>query len=225
MDVNVNPTYPLFPVFSFISFFLVLIPLPWHIQAWNIGTCAYIIWASVGCLLEFINSVVWRNNTLNLAPVWCDISSKILLGAGVGIPAAGLCISRRLYIISAIKSTVTTHQDKRRAVIIDSWIAFGTPILVMALHYVVQGHRFDILEDVGCYPSYLRYAFGLLPRVHVAHSPRLHLVCILGFDIARLLQAPIGVLSISVDPQLIEHEPIRSFDDAGRYRNAIHNSY
>lgn len=73
MDVNVNPTYPLFSVFAFFSFFLVLIPLPLHIQAWNVGTCAYIVWVSVACLLEFINSVIWRNNTLNLAPVWCDI--------------------------------------------------------------------------------------------------------------------------------------------------------
>lgn len=77
MDVNVNPTYPLFPVFAFFSFFLVLIPLPLHIQAWNVGTCAYIIWVSVACLLEFINSVVWRNNALNLAPVWCDICVSI----------------------------------------------------------------------------------------------------------------------------------------------------
>ncbi|KAF9221756.1 STE3-domain-containing protein [Gyrodon lividus] len=153
MSLNVNPTYPLFPVSSFLGFFLVLIPLPWHFEAWNAGTCAYIIWASLGCLLEFVNSVVWRNNALNIAPVWCDISSKVLLGAGIGIPAAGLCISRRLYMIAVIKSTVVTRQDKRRAVIIDLCIAFGLPMIVMTLHYVVQGHRFDILQDVGCYPS------------------------------------------------------------------------
>ncbi|KAG8215490.1 putative pheromone receptor STE3.4 [Butyriboletus roseoflavus] len=124
MDVNVNPTCPLFSVFAFISFFLVLIPLPWHIQAWNVGTRACIIWASVACLLEFINSVIWRNSALNLAPVWCDISSKILLGASMGIPAAR-----------------TLHQQtaKRRAMILDSCIAFGIPIIAMALHYVVQG--------------------------------------------------------------------------------------
>lgn len=79
MDVNVNPTYPLFSVFALLSFFFVLIPLPWHIQAWNVGTCAYIIWASVACLFEFINSIIWRNNALNLAPVWCDICIYIQL--------------------------------------------------------------------------------------------------------------------------------------------------
>ncbi|KAG9310936.1 putative fungal pheromone GPCR, STE3-type [Chiua virens] len=153
MDVNVNPAYPLFPVFAFMGFVLVLIPLPWHIQIRNVGTCAYIFWASVACLFQFINSVVWRNNALNLAPVWCDITSKFCLGAGVGIPAAGLCLSRQLYAISTIQTTSVTKQDKCRAVVIDSCIAFGIPILVMALHYVVQGHRFDILEDIGCYPA------------------------------------------------------------------------
>lgn len=72
-----DPTYPLFPVFAFFAFFLILTPLPWHVQAWNVGTCAYIIWASVACLFEFINSLVWRNSTLNLAPVWCDICTSI----------------------------------------------------------------------------------------------------------------------------------------------------
>jgi hypothetical protein len=72
-----NPTYPLFPVFALCGSLLVLIPLPWHVQAWNVGTCAYIIWASVACLFEFINSLVWNGNILNPAPVWCDICTSL----------------------------------------------------------------------------------------------------------------------------------------------------
>lgn len=55
-------------------------------------------------------------------------------------------------------------------VIIDLCIAVGAPLIIMALRmslyfaiyffnflvilpdYVVQGHRFNILEDIGCYP-------------------------------------------------------------------------
>ncbi|KIN98849.1 hypothetical protein M404DRAFT_156674 [Pisolithus tinctorius Marx 270] len=151
--MNVNPTYPLFPIFSFVGFIAVLIPLPWHLQAWNSGTCMYIAWTALACLLQFVNSVTWRNNALNLAPVWCDISTKLFIGASVGIPAAGLCISRRLYKIAVIKSVTVTRDDKRRAVMVDLSITIGLPVMVMALHYVVQGHRFDILEDVGCWPS------------------------------------------------------------------------
>ncbi|KAL4061746.1 pheromone A receptor-domain-containing protein [Scleroderma citrinum] len=145
--------YPLFPVFSFLGFILSLIPLSWHLQAWNSGTCSYMIWVSLSCLVVFVNSVVWHGNVVNWAPVWCDISTKFLIGASVGIPASSLCISRRLYNISCVSTVSITRADKRRTVITDLCISAGLPVLVMALHYVVQGHRFDILEDLGCYPS------------------------------------------------------------------------
>ena len=68
-----DPTYPLYPIFVFLSFVMVLIPLPWHLQAWNVGTCAYMIWTAIACLNQFVNAVVWRDNAINYAPVWCDI--------------------------------------------------------------------------------------------------------------------------------------------------------
>ncbi|KAJ7353546.1 GPCR fungal pheromone mating factor, partial [Mycena albidolilacea] len=67
--------YPLFSVLAFLGFFLVLIPLPWHLQAWNSGTCFYMMWASLACLNQFVNSLVWADDSINRAPVWCDISS------------------------------------------------------------------------------------------------------------------------------------------------------
>ncbi|KAF9232484.1 pheromone A receptor-domain-containing protein [Melanogaster broomeanus] len=148
--------YPLYPIFAFLGFVLTLVPLPWHFQAWNSGTCAYMLWVSLSCLVQFVNSVVWQGNVNNPAPVWCDISTKFLIGASVGIPASGMCITRRLYKISCVSSVTITRRDKRRAVFIDLCFCLGIPILVMALReclHVVPRHRFDILEDVGCYPS------------------------------------------------------------------------
>ncbi|KAG1750492.1 GPCR fungal pheromone mating factor, partial [Suillus paluster] len=153
MSNSTNPTYPLLPVFSCLTFFLVLIPFPWHLQAWNAGTCVYMFWGGISCLIQFVNSIVWHNNVLNVAPVWCDISTKLFIGASVGLPASALCISRRLYTIAVIKTVSVTREDKRRAVIGDLCISIGIPVTVMALHYIVQGHRFDILEDVGCWPA------------------------------------------------------------------------
>jgi hypothetical protein len=68
-----DPTYPLFPVMSFLGFVLAFIPLPWHIQAWNSGTCAYMLWSGLACLNLFVNSLVWKGNVRNVAPIWCDI--------------------------------------------------------------------------------------------------------------------------------------------------------
>lgn len=70
---SADPLFPLFPIFSFLGFVLGLVPFAWHLQAWNAGTCAYMLWASLACLVEFINCMIWTGNAINRAPVWCDI--------------------------------------------------------------------------------------------------------------------------------------------------------
>ncbi|KAI0729139.1 putative fungal pheromoneG-protein-coupled receptor [Fomitopsis betulina] len=148
-----DPTYPLYPILTFLGFTLALIPLPWHMQSWNSGTCYYMIWTALGCLNEFVNSIVWANTVLNVAPVWCDISTRIYIGASVGIPAASLCINRRLYKIARMHAVAVTRAEKRRAILIDSLICVLFPIVCIALSYIVQGHRFNIFEIIGCFPA------------------------------------------------------------------------
>ncbi|KAL0952910.1 hypothetical protein HGRIS_007125 [Hohenbuehelia grisea] len=143
---------PLFSTFAFAGFLLVSIPLPWHLEAWNTGTCLYMMWTAIGCLNQFINSIVWNGNTVNWAPVWCDISSRIIIGINVAIPAASLCINRRLYHIACVQSVTITKAEKRRAIMVDLAIGLGLPVLGMILQYIPQGHRFNIFEDVGCFP-------------------------------------------------------------------------
>ncbi|KAF7300917.1 Pheromone receptor [Mycena kentingensis (nom. inval.)] len=146
-------TYPLFPICAFLGFVLVLIPLPWHLHAWNSGTCFYIMWSALACLNQFVNSVVWANDMVNRAPIWCDISSRIMLGGSVGIPAASLCINRRLYQIARVQAVSITPAEKRRAILIDTLICVVFPLVYVALQYVVQGHRFNIYEQLGCSPA------------------------------------------------------------------------
>lgn len=121
-------TYPLFPICAFIGFTLVLTPLPWHLQAWNAGTCLYMIWTAIACINLGINAIVWHGNALNPAPVWCDIctlfqssvvslrltstlASRLIIASNVGIPAASLCINRRLYKIATSTSVSITRSQ------------------------------------------------------------------------------------------------------------------
>ncbi|CDO69987.1 hypothetical protein BN946_scf184836.g61 [Trametes cinnabarina] len=148
-----DPTYPLFPIFAFLGFILALVPFPWHLQAWNAGTCIFMVWASLASLIQFVDSIFWHDNAINKAPIWCDISTKFIVGAGVGIPAASACISRRLYTIASTSYVTVSARERRRAIYIDVTIGVGIPVVVMLLHYVVQGHRFNILGDIGCVPT------------------------------------------------------------------------
>ncbi|KAF8891686.1 STE3-like pheromone receptor, partial [Infundibulicybe gibba] len=147
-----SPTNTLFSVLSFLTCICVSIPFPWHLEAWNTGTCLLMAWIGLSSMNNFVNSVIWRADAINRAPVWCDISSKFFMGAVVGIPASVLCISRRLYRIASIQVAITTRADKRRAVVFDLVMGVGVPIIYMALHYIVQGHRFNIFQEVGCFP-------------------------------------------------------------------------
>nr|AGG68685.1 putative pheromone receptor [Flammulina velutipes]QHW03267.1 putative pheromone receptor protein isoform 5 [Flammulina filiformis] len=154
-----DPTYPLFPICAFLGFVISLVPLPWHLQAWNSGTCAFMIWTATMCLVQFVNAIIWKDNMDNIAPIWCDISTQIILACSIGMPASILCISRRLYKITSIQSVSVTRKDKRKDVLIDMCIAVGVPLLVLGLHTIVHAHRFDILEQIGCYPV----TFNTLP--------------------------------------------------------------
>ena len=90
------PPNELYSAFSFIGFVLCAIPFYWHLKgkvcnyspdwsvlsendnvARNTGTCLFMIWTGLGCLLQCINSIVWNKNTINRAPVYCDICNSL----------------------------------------------------------------------------------------------------------------------------------------------------
>lgn len=113
-------------------------------------------------------------------------ATRIYIGASVGIPAASLCINRRLYKIARMHAVAVTRSEvrrlllvvrnlltitlqKRRAILIDSLICVAFPLVCIALcegqsridhsranvivAYIVQGHRFNIFEIIGCFPA------------------------------------------------------------------------
>ncbi|KAF8239165.1 STE3-domain-containing protein [Tricholoma matsutake] len=141
----------LFSVFSFIGFIFCCIPFPWHLAASNMGTCLYMGWTALTCLAYFINSVVWRDNAINWAPVWCDLTSRLFMGYNYAIPAASLCMTRRLYRVAVIRKVVVTQAEKRREIIVDLVLCFVIPVLFMGLQLISEGHRFDIYEEFGCF--------------------------------------------------------------------------
>ncbi|KAI9509913.1 pheromone A receptor-domain-containing protein [Russula earlei] len=68
-------------------------------------------------------------------------------------PAAVLVINHRLFRIASANAILTTRAEKRRAICVDLAIGLGVPFLQMILQIVVEGHRFDIFEEIGCLPN------------------------------------------------------------------------
>ncbi|KAF5353506.1 hypothetical protein D9756_007973 [Leucocoprinus leucothites] len=164
-------SYPnwVFSLFSGLGFVLCCIPFPWHLEAWNTGTCLFMAWSGLSCLGLCINSIIWNGNAINWAPVWCDIFTRFMVGVNYAIPAASLCINRRLYHIASVRKVTISRAEKRRQIAVDLAIGLGIPILGMILQYIPQGHRFDIYEDFGC----LTFTYGTWVAFVLVNTPPL----------------------------------------------------
>ncbi|KAH9964938.1 pheromone A receptor-domain-containing protein [Russula dissimulans] len=145
----VLPPNQVYTAFSFVGFVMCVIPFYWHLEAWNTGTCLYMAWTGLGCLIQCINSIVWNKNIIDRAPVYCDIVTRIQVALNVAIPACSLCINRRLYKIASVNAVIVTRKEKHRAIMTDLLIGIGIPILQIIAQYVVSGHRYNIYEDFG----------------------------------------------------------------------------
>ncbi|KAF8892769.1 pheromone A receptor-domain-containing protein [Mucidula mucida] len=158
----------LFTLFSFLGLVLVILPLPWHLQAWNVGTCAYMIWTAIGCFITFISSIAWNGRYRDMAPVWCDISmfalyfrescidepllaTHIMVGLIVAIPVSMLCISRRLYYIASLDPLKRTIKQRRGELIFDLCLCILVPIAQGVVAYIPQGQRYVIYENIDCH--------------------------------------------------------------------------
>ncbi|CAE7133330.1 unnamed protein product [Rhizoctonia solani] len=150
---------PELAVVSFICTVLVLIPLPWHWRARNIPTLSLVFWYTTINFLRGINAVIWAGNTNDHAPVWCDITTKMEMGANWGFCSTGIALCRYLAHVSSPHHRIEKAPEKRRRVIFEIFMCAVLPLIAMALHYVVQGNRYYILEDFGCmasiYPTFV----------------------------------------------------------------------
>ncbi|KAH8823737.1 pheromone A receptor-domain-containing protein [Flagelloscypha sp. PMI_526] len=142
--------HPEFAPIAFLCAAALLLPLPWHWRAGNVATVSIVFWLFFSNVKLGVDAVLWSDNVRIQVPVWCDITTKFLVGANVALPAACLCLSMHLARIASVRAAVASTSDKKRQNIFEGFMCFGLPIIFMALHYIVQGHRFDIIEEFGC---------------------------------------------------------------------------
>ncbi|KAF7299508.1 Fungal pheromone STE3G-protein-coupled receptor [Mycena indigotica] len=142
-----------FPVAAFISLFLLLLTVPHHWRIRSFATLSIIAWLAIHNFAQGVNATIWETNVNpgGLAmKIWCDIGTKLSVGAKVGLPGSCLCLQRRLYqIVSGQEDLVTTVRNRA----VNIGFCWAIPVLVMSLHIIVQGHRFDLIETLGCSPA------------------------------------------------------------------------
>ncbi|KAF6749938.1 pheromone receptor Rcb2 B43 [Ephemerocybe angulata] len=154
---------------AFIACISTLLPIPWHWRARNISTLAIAFWFFVSNLIFAVNATVWADNVEIKSRVWCDISSKLVIGANMGLPAACLCISIYLEQVASLRRATSSLADKRKRQWFEAFMGFGLPIIFMGLHFIVQGHRYDIIEGYGCRPT----TYYSIPAIFIVWLPPL----------------------------------------------------
>ncbi|KAF5329464.1 hypothetical protein D9619_009290 [Psilocybe cf. subviscida] len=140
-------------VISFLFAVLISALAPVERVRSSIPHTAIIWWFVLVNLIHGVNAVLWLDNINIHIPVWCDITTKLQLGARIGLPGAFLCIAMELERISSSRRLLTNAIVVRNRLIFEVILCHIIPIIYMLSHLIVQDHRFDIVRDLGCVAS------------------------------------------------------------------------
>ncbi|KAJ7604449.1 fungal pheromone STE3G-protein-coupled receptor [Roridomyces roridus] len=133
----------------FVASFLILVTIPHHWRVRNCATLSIIAWLLAFNLVYGVDAAIWSGNVDIVAPVWCDIATKIILGAKTSITGCSLCLAMQLHRIANCAVRPRGYRDR----VAELALCWGFAFMIMGLHYIVQGHRFDIIQDLGCWPT------------------------------------------------------------------------
>ncbi|VDB92187.1 unnamed protein product [Peniophora sp. CBMAI 1063] len=150
----VDPTYPLYPIACLLaSAMLLLVLLTSFIRkSWNLGVAFLCFWLFFELLTAGIDAIIWSDNAVIKLYVYCDIVTHMQVITGIVKPMATLIITRRLYLITSLRSIEPpTKTARRRNLAIEWGLGLGIPLLVAGpFYYVVQWLRFEVDEGFGC---------------------------------------------------------------------------
>ncbi|KZO97540.1 fungal pheromone STE3G-protein-coupled receptor [Calocera viscosa TUFC12733] len=146
--------HPELPIGSLLAVICLIVCLPSHIRVRNVASTSLNLWLCIVCLIDVVNSFLWSNDMIVRVPIWCDISTKFIIASNLALPAAAFSICRFLCDVAKPNAGEQTKHQKRWRATVELFLCWGQPAIIMALHYIVQGHRFDIYEYIGCQPTF-----------------------------------------------------------------------
>jgi pheromone a factor receptor len=111
MAKGLSVMFPYYTIACAVGMVLALLPLPAHWRAGNTATIALGLANFIGCLISFVNTIVWRGNVKNPYPIWGDITVAIYTNLGMAIAGCTFAIVYRLWRVARTRSVLTTKQD------------------------------------------------------------------------------------------------------------------
>lgn len=204
--------------FSLLCAFLNIPPTILHVSQGHSGPASFGIWAVSLNLLAFINGAVWRNDALDRAPFFCDISSKVGVVGPLGLLISNCCIIRYLALILTPNQFMEESRQKRRRILFDYALSFGLPAVIAGASVVYQVARYQVNNLAGCssasalvWPTFILsivwplifcgvscgYSFYVLYRLVQRHRDLSKLVNCAGTPLNLSRFARMGALSVT----------------------------
>lgn len=135
----------------------------------NAALITLVLWSVFCNIILGIDAILWADNTNIHIPVWCDISSRILLASHIAFAGASLRVSLDLEDVSSTRAISEDKYTKRVRRIFNILLCFLVPMLYVILHLFFQYHRFDIVQNFGCFasirPSALSFVMMIIPSL------------------------------------------------------------
>lgn len=139
-------------VLSSVAVVLLFPPLGWHAKTRNTPAILLIMWLLIMNVKAVVDAAVWGGQDFKnkwSGHGWCDVMTKLQIGANVGVSCCVANIAHNLYAILRA-DTVLPEANSWKRIGTDLGISLFTPVLAMGLSYLVQVFRFGIFRYNGC---------------------------------------------------------------------------
>lgn len=195
VDYPITANGVILPIMAILSIAISYVPLLSLIRVKNIAVITLVILSAWTNLLVFLNAVIWPNDN---QATWfnghglCDIEVSLKNPVYTLLATSICCLMKDLAQAVDLDNPrlFESRAMRRRRITVDVLIIFAVPVMMTALHYIVQEQRYALVAVYGCIDwlddSWLRlvllsiwpvvfsvptcYYAGRLP-----HVPRFHL--------------------------------------------------
>ncbi|KAK0454128.1 pheromone A receptor-domain-containing protein [Desarmillaria tabescens] len=99
----------------------------------NAALITLVLWSIVCNIIHGVDAVLWADNTNIHIPVWCDISSRILLASHIAFAGASLRVALDLEDASSARAISEDKYTKRVRRIFNVLLCFLVPMIYVIL--------------------------------------------------------------------------------------------
>nr|UWL63634.1 STE3.4 [Melampsora pruinosae] len=143
-------TFTCYLILSFSCAVLNIAPTVSHFIQGHPGPASFGVWVILLNACAFMNGMLWKDDAIDRAPVFCDLTAKLNLVGPVGLLISNWCIIQYLAKILTVSKSLECRKGSKKRVIRDYLLSFGIPAVIALASLIFQVARYQVDRLVGC---------------------------------------------------------------------------